>query len=660
MADADKADGMQAEEEEEEDEEFMIRESEEGSAASPTHTATGLLLGEDAAACEGGPAEGLEETEAADDTLDGAADEGEGEGEGEDPNNLSRTAPLGDPPVPDAAEMLAAPQHTAGRSRSSSSPRKVSLCDSVRSTDDLLTTGVTGASSCSSLCDLNERGGGGRVAESTPLVKIPQIDLTPDRRSARQDRSATGSGASTPQPSDVQAVDRDEIIQELIRERDALLARVAEYERKEADMPSSMDFTTFDQKLEASLKPKTLTSDVQVNRLLDLEAFQDVLQNVMLVASGGDDHYFETIDSMSYPIHPAGRPKLHHIARQLLSLASSNFQTHQKMADEYRAAQERFEKRLERAVNDAFATPRRDDPEGVSSSFASDMSPGRIEIMSTPRDPLGGSAFAKTICRTPRQYIEYALTPRTSARSVTASSRSGSPTMEIQLATLSAVDTPRVLSEEDREQYSQPVQQLMRANELQGRLLTRELQEHIVTKNSLARLRDENAGLVAQLQDRECELLEKESLVALIREELHAGSNRIADLKLEVASVDRTEVLSLQREMKHVRDVLTAQQRQASDRERALMDEIDKMQRDLLSGLERLLAIEEAMTSTAVTTLHRSPVVLPSKPKSIWISTSRSPSPPQKVGFLASELRSLYAAIHRRGSGASQSLPPNV
>ena len=455
-----------------------------------------------------------------------------------------------------------------------------------------------------------------------PLVKVPQINFehTPAEEGMKSPKRMLLPEILPVVP----AFEKMDLIGELTEERESLLGRIAELEAKEAQ-PSSMVNASLEEKLQASLEPETTTSEVDISRLLDLQSFQDILQNVMLVASGGDAGYFEIIDGMSTE---DGTATLGRVSRQLLSLASSNFRTHQRLAEEYRTAQDRFEQRLQRAVNDAFATPR--SPRHDDSMTNGDMTP-RIDLLSS-RDLSAPASYARSICRTPRQYIEYALTPRNEP----------TPSADTPCDQL-AMDTPRVLPSE--EEY-EPMMHLARVNNLYSRLLTRELQEHILTKNSLARVKEENTVLVSQLQERETELLEKETTLSHIREELGEAGNCIADLRLEVESVDKGGMVVVQKELRGVKEALLAQQRQAADREASLISEIDKMQADLLQGLERLLSIEEGVSTTPTL----SPALPPAKPRSIWISSTATPSPPKKVGILATELRSLCSAIRRRSS----------
>eukprot|EP01063_Lacrimia_lanifica_P002868 TRINITY_DN11556_c0_g1_i1.p1 TRINITY_DN11556_c0_g1~~TRINITY_DN11556_c0_g1_i1.p1 ORF type:complete len:555 (+),score=47.29 TRINITY_DN11556_c0_g1_i1:134-1666(+) len=82
---------------------------------------------------------------------------------------------------------------------------------------------------------------------------------------------------------------------------------------------------------------------IRAEKLLDLQAFQDILQNVIHTLLGEQ----EADDVMT-------APALHNLSRDLWALGQANFETQRQLALKFQVAQDEFVKQVERGLQDTF------------------------------------------------------------------------------------------------------------------------------------------------------------------------------------------------------------------------------------------------------------------------------------------------------------------
>eukprot|EP01064_Diplonema_japonicum_P001376 TRINITY_DN10883_c0_g1_i1.p1 TRINITY_DN10883_c0_g1~~TRINITY_DN10883_c0_g1_i1.p1 ORF type:complete len:403 (+),score=127.88 TRINITY_DN10883_c0_g1_i1:254-1462(+) len=317
------------------------------------------------------------------------------------------------------------------------------------------------------------------------------------------------------------------------------------------------------------LRAEDVTTDAaEIQRLMDLQVFQHILHNVMVCTTNDD------VGALLEPGHPG----MEELTKYLGELARANFDTHQQISMHYKKVQEEFAKQIDQAVQElGSGTPIPSPREGRASFRLDFPSPRDLAVFRSP-----------SVIQTPRD-----ATP---------------------------VATPRT-KELDKDEFD-PMEQMSRAYDMQGKLLMRELQQHIATQVGMRRVVNENKQLCDRVQALEREIMDRDEKLLENRAKLDEASNTIADLKIEVEAGQALATLK--------NEHLEAK-RQWKRRESLLLEEIHSMQASLESDITALLSHSS---------LSLSP---PPKGGSIWApqQTYRKPS-------LASGLENLRSSLQKR------------
>eukprot|EP01060_Flectonema_neradi_P007371 TRINITY_DN15129_c0_g1_i1.p1 TRINITY_DN15129_c0_g1~~TRINITY_DN15129_c0_g1_i1.p1 ORF type:complete len:440 (+),score=104.33 TRINITY_DN15129_c0_g1_i1:61-1380(+) len=394
--------------------------------------------------------------------------------------------------------------------------------------------------------------------------RVPPVRGIKNTREMVRDDSYSGNGKSAVKnvpkqqrlEPKIDAPDLETLVRDLIIERDALL------ERRDCGAP---------------IDP--------AENLLQLQAFQDVLQDVMTGIVGAEE--FERC------MDPAENRPISDVSKQLGQLAILNSNTQKHLVFQLQQIQDVFAKQVDAAVADTLCptvvTPR---------------------PTATPRTGRGSISF-----HSPREYLASLQ-----------NSFDGVPNLTPRLpfeTPGSALATPRVslaLSDcpaEVEDQFSY----LARKYELTATLLAREMQDHIRTKLDLRDAKDEKNTLVSNIQSLEIDCLEKEELLCEMRRKYEEATNKVADVEMK----DQCQVMALegklkvlQQEMQNKTKKWAEIQEAHKEREKELVLELNTMQEKVTTSVDAMLDATQQLTGER--TPQSSSIWQPSSMKVMHIS----------------------------------------
>ncbi|KAJ9450522.1 hypothetical protein DIPPA_25080 [Diplonema papillatum] len=400
-------------------------------------------------------------------------------------------------------------------------------------------------------------------------------------------------------------LDADSLIASLHNERELLLKVVAAHGNEaHANQDSSPDSPT---------SPSEPADAAEAQRLVDLQAFQDILQNIMMVATGMSDILAPTHEESPSNQSPADRPSnrrlslttsrgnpgwetpgngvagaskqggkpgpdavdelleapgLLGVARSLGKLAKVNFDQHQTLAASYRRTHENFAKQVDRAL------------EGLGQGASASLSTPRVAGGAAP----GAGLFPGLLDVTPAGggNGSFKMIDMPSPRPTTAGTPHIALTPRIPFD-FSPSDTPRDLL--GGTAYQDPLlQQLTHSHIVQAKLLVRELQDHIATQVALREQKRENAKLVQRVEALEAQVVENQQTIFNQAARLQEHSFEIADLKIEAGGQAHAD-------LRRAKVTSAANEQQWKQREKLLLGEMQRMQQELESGVNTLLSV---------------------------------------------------------------------
>ena len=390
---------------------------------------------------------------------------------------------------------------------------------------------------------------GGSPPRVPPVKGIQKTRMIDDRNHSYHEinngnRKNSKDRAALLEPK-INAPDMSTLVRELINERDALL------ENRDCGTPGNT-----------------------AESLLQLQAFQDVLQDIMTGAIGSDE--FEKC------MDPSSNLPISEVSKQLGQLAILNQNTQNQLVLQLQQIQDVFTKQIDAAVADTLCptvvTPR---------------------PTATPRTRRGSFGF-----HSPREYLASLQNSFDGMATLTPRLPFETPRSALQTPRVSGALTDCPAEVEDQFTY------LARKYELTASLLAREMQDHIRTKLDLHDAKDEKKTLVATIQSLEIDCLEKEEILCDMRRKYEEATNKVADVQMR----DQCDVLALEGKLKILQQDMQGRTKKWSE-----LNEAHKTrERDLLT---ELTAVREKVSSSVDALLHATQELTGeyhSQPSSIW------------------------------------------